>query len=114
MTEPKYRKMIDAWIEEHREEMVNDLFTLIRIPSVRGEACSGMPYGKEPARALEAMENLMSAYGLKTRNYENYCVTGDLFDDREKALDILAHLDVVPVSDTWTKTQPLNRCRRET
>ena len=47
----------------------------------------------------------MKKYGLATRNYENYVVTGD-FSEKEKALDILAHLDVVPVTEDWTVTKP--------
>ena len=50
-------------------------------------------------------KDLMKKYGLATRNYENYVVTGD-FSEKEKALDILAHLDVVPVTEDWTVTKP--------
>ena len=106
MTEPAYKERIDAWVDAHTEEMIEDLKQLVRIPSMKGEALEDMPYGREPARALEAMSGLMERYGLKVTNYRNYCVTGDLPGQGEKALDILAHLDVVPVSDTWTKTQP--------
>ncbi len=106
MSEPRYKQQIDEWIDSHKDEMVRDLCMLMRIPSVRGDAEEGMPYGPEAARALEAMEGLMKEYGLKTSNYANHCVTGDLAPEKKKTLDILAHLDVVPVSDTWTKTQP--------
>ena len=106
MTEPQYKKQIDEWIDSHTDEMVRDLCMLMKIESVRTHAQDGMPYGPGPAKAVKAMEGLMEAYGLRVRNYENYCVAGDLDPEKEKALDILAHLDVVPVSDTWTKTQP--------
>ena len=107
MSQPAYKSQIDAWIDAHMEDMTADLSALIRIPSVRGEAKEGMPYGKQCADALLQMQQLMEAGGLKTRNYENHCVAGDLYPDREKALDILVHLDVVPVSpETWTKTEP--------
>ena len=106
MTEPQYKKQIDEWIDSHKDDMVRDLCMLMKIESVRTHAQDGMPYGPGPAKAVKAMEELMEAYGLCVRNYENYCVAGDLDPEKEKALDILAHLDVVPVSDTWTKTQP--------
>ena len=77
MSEPRYKQQIDEWIDSHKDEMVLDLCMLMRIPSVRGEAEEGMPYGPEAARALEAMEGLMKEYGLKTSNYANHCVTGD-------------------------------------
>lgn len=107
MTErSQYKESIDRWVDEHKEEMIEDLKSLIRIPSVRGEASEGEPYGKMCAKALSAMQGLMEKYGLRAENYENYCVTGDMDGEGEKKLDILAHLDVVPVSDAWKKTKP--------
>ncbi len=97
---------IDAWIDSHREEMIEDLKLLVRIPSVRSEALEGMPYGAACAEAVGAMQGLMEKYGLETTNYGNHCIAGDLKGQGEKALDILAHLDVVPVSENWTKTSP--------
>ena len=48
---------------------------------------------------------MIADYGFAAKNYDNYVVTGD-FNDKEKQLDILAHLDVVPVTEDWTVTQP--------
>ena len=60
-----------------------------------------MPYGEGPAKALEAALRLAESMGFKTKNYDNYVGTVD-FNDNEKGLDILAHLDVVPAGDEWT------------
>ena len=51
----------------------------------------------------------MEKYGFSVKNYYNYVVTGD-YGSGEKALDILAHLDVVPVTTTseWTVTKPFD------
>ncbi len=98
-------KKIEDFIDSHKEEMLEDLKSLVRIPSVRGSAQPGKPYGEGPAQAVEKARELMEKYGLQTKNYENYVVTGD-FNDREKQLDILAHLDVVPVTADWTVTEP--------
>ena len=106
ISQPEYREKIDEWVDAHTDQMLEDLKMLVRIPSVREDAKDGMPYGEMPARAVGAMQQLMERYGLRTTNYENYCVAGDLDAGQEKVLDILAHLDVVPVSDTWTKTAP--------
>ena len=43
--------------------------------------------------------------GFRRQTDDNYVVTGD-FGTQEKALDILAHLDVVPVTEDWTVTEP--------
>ena len=104
--QPEYREQIDHWVDAHAGQMLEDLKALVRIPSVKGEAKDGMPFGEMPAKAVSAMQELMEKAGLRTTNYENYCVAGDLDAEGEKALDILTHLDVVPVSDSWTKTRP--------
>ena len=100
-----YREKIDAYIDSKREEMLADLSALVKIDSTRKDALPGMPFGEGPAKALAEAEKLMKRVGLQTKNYDNYVVTGD-FSDEEKGLDILAHLDVVPVTEDWTVTQP--------
>lgn len=100
-----YKEKIDAYIDSKKDEMLEDLKLLVRIDSQKGEAKEGKPFGEGPAAALAAAEELMKNYGLITKNYENYVVTGD-FGEQEKMLDILAHLDVVPVTEDWTVTQP--------
>ena len=104
--QPEYREQVDAWVDAHVGQMLEDLKTLVRIASVKGEPKEGMPFGEMPAKAVSVMQELMERSGLRTTNYENYCVAGDLDAEGEKALDILTHLDVVPVSDSWTKTRP--------
>lgn len=100
-----YREKIDAYIDSKKDEMLEDLKTLVRINSQRGRAEEGKPFGDGPAKVIAAAEGLMKQYGLQTTNYDNYVVTGD-FGTQEKALDILAHLDVVPVAEDWTVTEP--------
>ncbi len=100
-----YREKIDAYIDSKKEEMLQDLSDLMRIDSQRGEAKPGMPYGEGPAKVLDEAGKLMDRLGLSVKNYDNYVVVGD-YGEGEKVLDILAHLDVVPVSDQWTVTDP--------
>ena len=100
-----YREQIDAYIESQKEQMLEDLAELVKIDSQRTEEKPGMPYGEGPAKALETAQKLMKNYGLDTKNYDNRVVTGD-FGPGEKELDILAHLDVVPVTEDWTVTKP--------
>lgn len=100
-----YREKIDAYIDSKRNEMLQDLSELVRIDSQRGEAKEGMPFGEGPAKALAQAEALLARHGFAVTNYDNYVVTGD-FSEKEKGLDILAHLDVVPVTDDWTVTKP--------
>ena len=102
-----YREKIDRYLDEKKEELLEDLKTLVRIDSQKGEALEGKPFGEGPARVLAAAEEMMKKYGLLTKNYDNYVVTGDL-SSAEKELDVLAHLDVVPVTEDWTVTQPFD------
>lgn len=100
-----YKKQIEEYFAIHKDEMLNDICRMIKIRSDRGEAKEGMPFGEGPAKALNAALELASNMGFKTKNYDNYVGAIDL-NDNEKALDILAHLDVVPVSDDWKVTKP--------
>ena len=43
-----YKEQIDAYIDGHREEMLEDLKTLVRIDSQRGKSQEGMPFGEGP------------------------------------------------------------------
>ncbi len=104
-----YEKMYDqelkVYFEAHREEYLEDLASLVAINSERMEAKEGMPFGEGAAAALKKGEEILKKWGMTTRNYENYCITGDL-NDKERAVDILAHLDVVPAGEGWSVTEP--------
>lgn len=100
-----YKKQIEEYFDSHKDEMLKDICDLIRIKSDKGEPKENMPFGEGPAKALEAALKLADSMGFKTKNYDNYVGTVD-FNDKEKGLDILGHLDVVPASDEWTVTQP--------
>ena len=100
-----YRKEIDAYIDSHIQEMVEDIFTLCRINSEKAEPKEGAPFGEGAAEALRAAMNMAESYGFAVRNYDNYVGTAD-FNDREQQLNILAHLDVVPAGEGWQVTGP--------
>ncbi|MCD8115551.1 MAG: Sapep family Mn(2+)-dependent dipeptidase [Oscillospiraceae bacterium] len=91
---------INAWVDSHREELLEDLKTLCRIPSVNGPAAVDAPYGIEAARALTAAEDLCRGYGFTVADHDHRVMTADLGPE-EARLDILAHLDVVGPGDGW-------------
>ena len=64
-----------------------------------------MPFGPGPAAALAEGLKLAEELGFATRNYDNYVGTADL-NDKETALHILCHLDVVGEGTGWTVTEP--------
>ena len=103
-----YKEQISQWVDAHREEMIEDIKKLVRIRSDRGEAQPGMPYGEGPAAALKAALELAAGYGFHTTNFENYVGTVDLLPENDHHLDILSHMDCVPVADGWTVTDPFD------
>ena len=95
------KEAIIAWMEAHRQPMLEDLKTLCRIRSVAGEAAEDAPYGAGPARALAAAMELCAGYGFAVTNYGWRVATADLGAAAGRQLDILAHLDVVGEGDGW-------------
>ncbi|HQM01095.1 MAG TPA: Xaa-His dipeptidase, partial [Ruminococcus flavefaciens] len=69
---------IRKYLESHKEEMIADLRELVAIPSVQGDAEEGLPFGKFPAQALEAMLNKCKAAGFTVENVENYAGSADV------------------------------------
>lgn len=102
-----YERELAAYFTAHREEFLQDLRSLIEIPSIKGEAEADAPFGRKPALALDCALKIAQKYGLYTENWGNYVgiiqpVPG------ERKLDILAHLDVVPADGNWTVTTPFD------
>ncbi len=94
------------WLKAHEEEMLTDISDLICINSEKMAAEPGKPYGAGPAAALDMALAKAKGYGFSVKNYEGYVGCAD-FNDGERCLDILAHLDVVPVeAEKWTVTAP--------
>ena len=93
---------ISKYIDDHAGDMIAALSSLVAIPSVRGEAEAGMPYGKEPARALAKMLEMAEKYGFTVKNHENYMGTIDFDPSKETTLGVLCHLDVVPEGTGWS------------
>lgn len=95
------KEQIEAWVEAHADELIEDLKTLCRIRSVRGEPEAGAPYGPGPARALAKAMELCGSYGFDVRSHDGRVMTADLGAPEDRALDILAHLDVVDENTGW-------------
>ena len=108
-----YRQQIHDYLAAHRGEMTELLKSLIRIPSVRGEAEPGAPFGRACNEVLEFTQRLYDSVGMKT---ELCCDGGYLLaemGDGERSLGLFAHADVVPVADDWTFTPPFEPMEKE-
>jgi len=102
----KYACEIKNYFAEHREDFLHDLSELVAIDSQKGEPLADAPFGKGPALALEKYLSLAKGYGLHGENWDHYLGIVELSPDRERNLDILVHLDVVPSGGSWTVTEP--------
>ena len=102
-----YEQQINAYFDApaRRAQLVEAISRLVRIRSVREEPQPGMPFGPGPAAALDEALKLAGELGFATKNYDNYVGAVDL-NDKDTALHILCHLDVVGEGTGWTVTAP--------
>lgn len=98
------KEIIKEYFENHKQELLNCISELVEIPSVRGEAEDGKPFGAMPYAALCRALEIAGGMGFKTENHDGYVGTVDM-GEGEPELGILAHLDVVPAGDGW-HTEP--------
>lgn len=92
---------LNSIIDQLKDEMVDTLTKWIQIPSVKGDAEDGAPFGKEVRRSLDAALSDAEAMGFDVRNIDNYAGDVRMGVIGEDPLAILAHLDVVPAGDGW-------------
>ena len=107
------KKLIHEYITEHSREITEALKKLIEIPSVRGEAVKGAPYGEGCARVLEYTERLYLENGFETELYKDGGYLLSYYGKGEKSLGIFAHADVVPAADNWIYTKPFEPVEKD-
>ena len=91
-------------ILKYQDQIFQDMARLVAIPSVRGEAEPGKPFGEEPAQALKCILDLADRLGFATGNVGNYAGHAE-YGEGDEVAAVLAHVDVVPAGDGW-ETDP--------
>ena len=99
---------IDLFLEQNRDNIVNDLIKMTRIPAVCGKAEPGAPFGKDVARSLEVCAQVARDMGLETTLYADSGYALTTMGDGEKCIGFFGHADVVPPGDGWTVCQPFD------
>ena len=89
---------VDQWLRAHRQEIIDDLIGLVRIPSVSVPDEAVPPYGQACRDALAYMFALGERHGYTWRNFDHYVGAIDFTPGNEE-IGVWAHLDVVPVPD---------------
>ena len=103
---------ISQWIEKNREQLIQDICTLVSVRSVsthdsaNSDSTSDAPIGDGCKNVLETALELAKNYGLKTENHEGRCASALLPGKTSRELGIFSHLDVVPEGNGWEVTSP--------
>lgn len=103
---------ISQWIEKNREQLIQDICTLVSVRSVsshdsaNSDSTSDAPFGDGCKNVLETALELAKNYGLKTENHEGRCASALLPGKTSRELGIFSHLDVVPEGNGWEVTSP--------
>lgn len=97
-------------ILSYREEILRDLAEMVAIPSVRGEAREGMPFGRESAAALNRILSMADRMGFLTKNVGGYAGHAE-YGTGDEVAAVVAHVDVVPAGEGW-ETDPFTLTRK--
>ena len=104
-----YEKVF-AYLDAHAEDYAAQLCRWVEVPSVKGEAAPGAPFGKDVRRMLDMAMADAKAFGYETRDFDGYACDITLPGESEEAIAVLGHLDVVPAGDNWA-TPPFTATR---
>lgn len=98
-----FEKAVEHYLDDNWGLIVDDLRTLVRIPSVdeRDRACEGAPYGPGPRAALDAAVAIARRMGFDTHDCEGFIAYADWPGESETQLGIICHVDVVPAGPGW-------------
>lgn len=96
------RTRVRAWLDSHRDQLVNDIRTLVQTESVCCVGDSAEPYGSGCASVLRQFLQLAESYGFETQNHENHCGSVLLRGNTETEIGLWGHLDVVAPGDGWS------------
>lgn len=107
-----YKEKIDAFINSHRQELIEDICELCRINSEKTAGEEDMPFGPGIAECLDTALDMAEGYGFDVVDYDGYVGCVDL-NELPAGLDILAHLDVVPAGEGWQVTGPFEPVEKD-
>ena len=93
---------MNAWIDEHAEELIAELQAFARVPSVsRADlAEENAPFGKDCRNMLDFALARAREMGFETLDMDGYAGSASMGDSKN-AIGLIGHLDVVPVGNGW-------------
>lgn len=106
-------KLFKEWLSDNKDRIINKWIELARIPSIKGEAEEGAPFGKNCMKALKAAASYFDSEGITNCVYENDGYALAHFGKGNKTIGLFSHSDVVPVGDGWLYTKPFEPIVKE-
>ncbi|MBQ8647317.1 MAG: Sapep family Mn(2+)-dependent dipeptidase [Oscillospiraceae bacterium] len=104
---------VDAFIEQHKEDILRDVARLVAVPSVEAPAAPGAPYGPGVRAALDEALAIAAELGLDAAQDEGRIGWADIPGaEPDKYLAVISHVDVVPEGSGWD-ADPYTLRRRE-
>lgn len=104
---------IREYLEQNRAQIKETLERLVKIPSVSGAQEGKYPFGKECGKALDEFLAICGENGFEADNYDYYAGSADFDKSLPTELGILAHLDVVPVTEKDWSFPPFGVTEKE-
>ena len=103
----KILEKVTVFVRENKRNIIDDLCTLCKIPSVATKGEDGFIFGKAVDDALNCAKDICEKHGVSCEVKHDlgyalsYCGKGD------GTVGFFAHCDVVPAAeDEWVKTKP--------
>ena len=98
-----FNKAIDQYIDEHWEEIVDDIARMVEVPSFEelDEAAPGAPFGPGPRAALSQILAIADRMGFETTDVDGYMGFADFKGATDTQVGIIGHVDVVPAGPGW-------------
>lgn len=109
----EFQPAIHEYIRKNRENIVNQLMDLIKIPSERGAETAECPFGRPASDVLRCIEKLYKGSGFETQLNLSDGYLLSFFGKGEKSIGLFSHADVVSGGDGWTVTQPFNPIEKD-
>lgn len=104
MQQTELTAKIDEYINKNWDLIVDDIRTLVEIPSFEEPelASPGQPFGPGPAAALDKALSIASDMGFEATNVDGFIGYADFPGKSETQIGIIGHMDVVPAGPGWT------------
>ncbi|MGL5956434.1 MAG: Sapep family Mn(2+)-dependent dipeptidase, partial [Brevinema sp.] len=88
------------YIDDHQQELIQLILSIVQIPSVTSKASSSYPFGKDIGHCLETVLLYAQKMGFRTVNLDGYIGYVE-YGEGEEYIAIIGHLDVVPEGMGW-------------